>query len=200
MRVLPSLSLFPQKHTWASPLGQKHSMAALPLLSAAPPPAAGLTTGQPCIHCAAGPQKEVPRQCHRLMLRDSSLLFKWSAVTIPDDSRTGGRTLQTTLSVTLKGLATLSGKIKGKSDERCDNYTDTTIKREKKEVPYLLKVKSISVKRRTWFRCYGCLGRPSEGLLRPQKIRSVSVINPLWTWKWLVLWFPISARAIYWAI
>lgn len=77
LRVPPSLSLFPQKHTWASPLGQKHSMAALPLLSAAPPPAAGLTTGQPCIHCAAGPQKEVPRQCHGLMLRDSSLLFKW---------------------------------------------------------------------------------------------------------------------------
>lgn len=46
------------------------------------------------------------------------------------------------------------GKIKGRSDERCHNYPDTAIKGEKKEVPELLKVKSISVKRRTWFRWY----------------------------------------------
>ncbi len=32
---------------------------------------------------------------------------------IPDDRQTGGRTLWTTLSVTLKGLATLNGKDQG---------------------------------------------------------------------------------------
>lgn len=60
-------------------LKKKHSTATLP--SCKPPPAAGfLTTGQPCIHCEAGPQKEPPSEGAgrrpALMLRDRPRLFK----------------------------------------------------------------------------------------------------------------------------
>lgn len=129
---LPLSSLFP----WASLSSQKRTIAALSPRSPCKPPRPlrqqVYTTGQPCIHCTTRPQQESPWRCQGLMLRDSSCLFKWQRCN--DSRRQPYRQHPPDYFFSdIKRSGYTRGRIKGKSNECCDNYSDTTIKRRRKK-------------------------------------------------------------------
>lgn len=72
---------------------------------------------------------------------------------IPDDRQTGGRTHWTTLSVTLKGPATLNGKDQGQEQWVLPHLKWHNYKKGAKSSAHLVKVRRSRGKRTSLYRC-----------------------------------------------